>query len=209
MRRRPKAFELSPRFGTFKAPFGDQRELSAKLTEGIRTLLFRPYQRRNVADRRIRILRIRIGTLPSATPLLHNSSVAFGDSSFYTKEPLDRANVAAAQNVPRSSSSVGFADSFPSRGSLWSAQNVQLPLGGKPWSCSHSYPLLTNIMWNTVKRVFHGWGCGKAVGFPQPGVDGERCGTNGFGSFPQIVRPTTYYYEYIPFLSKKEGGKRC
>ena len=84
--------ELPPRFGRTKAPLGDQGELSAKLTERIRTLLFRPYQRRNVADRRIRILRIRIGTLPFATPLLHNSSVAFGDSSFYTKEPLDGAS---------------------------------------------------------------------------------------------------------------------
>ena len=92
MRRSVVRSELPPRFAAPKAPLGDQGELSAKLTERIRTLLFRPYQRRNVADRRIRILRIRIGTLPSATPLLHNSSVAFGDSSFYTKEPLGCAN---------------------------------------------------------------------------------------------------------------------
>ena len=26
--------------------------------------------------------------------------------------------------------------------------------------------LCTGIMWNTVKRVFHRWGCGKAVTFP-------------------------------------------
>ena len=62
--------------------------LSAKLTEGIRALLFRSYQRRNETGRRIRILRIRIGAVLSDTPLLRNSSVACGDSSFYTKEPL-------------------------------------------------------------------------------------------------------------------------
>ena len=98
MRRRGVRFEMLPRFGKARAPLGDQGELSAKLTERIRTLLFRPYQRRNVADRRIWILRIRIGTLPSATPLLHNSSVAFGDSSFYTKEPLDGANALQLKN---------------------------------------------------------------------------------------------------------------
>ena len=66
--------------------------LSAKLTERIRTLLFRLYQRWNEIGQRIRILRIRIGTVRFAAPLLHNSSVAFGDSSFYTKEPLDGAS---------------------------------------------------------------------------------------------------------------------
>ena len=135
MRRRPKAFELwrvsakqrlplvtkgpiPPIRG--KCPEGTKRVgmLSAKLTERIRTLLFRLYQRWNEIGQRIRILRIRIGTVRFAAPLLRNSSVAFGDSSFYTKEPLDRANVATSQNVPLSSSSVTFGDSFPSRGSL-------------------------------------------------------------------------------------------
>ena len=47
MRRSVVRSELSPRFGKAKAPLGDQGELSAKLTERIRTLLFRLYQRRN------------------------------------------------------------------------------------------------------------------------------------------------------------------
>ena len=99
MRRSVVRSELSPRFGKAKAPLGDQGELSAKLTERIRTLLFRLYQRRNVTGQRIRLLRIRIGAVLSATPLLHNSSVACGDSSFYTKEPLDRANALHLKNL--------------------------------------------------------------------------------------------------------------
>ena len=92
MRRRVVRFEMSPRFSASKAPFGDQRELSAKLTERIRTSLFRLYQRWNETGQRIRLLRIRIGTVRFAALLLHNSSVSFADSSFYTKEPLDGAN---------------------------------------------------------------------------------------------------------------------
>ena len=40
-------------------------------------------------------------------------------------------NVAAAQNGLRFSSSVRFADSFPTWGSLWNAQTPSLPLEGK------------------------------------------------------------------------------
>ena len=98
MRKMVVRSELLPRFRASKAPLGDQGELSAKLTERIRTLLFRLYQRWNVADQRIRILRIRIGTVRFAAPLLRNSSVAFGDSSFYTKEPLNGANAPHLKN---------------------------------------------------------------------------------------------------------------
>ena len=43
MRRSVVRSELSPRFGKAKAPLGDQGELSAKLTERIRTLLSRQH----------------------------------------------------------------------------------------------------------------------------------------------------------------------
>ena len=118
MRRSVVRSEMLPRFRASKAPLGDQGELSAKLTERIRTLLFWLYQRRNVADRRIRILRIRIGTVRFAAPLLRNSSVAFGDSSFYTKEPLDGANAQYLRNF-RSPPHPALRATFPSRGRLW------------------------------------------------------------------------------------------
>ena len=110
-----------------KCPEGTKRVgmLSAKLTERIRTLLFRLYQRRNGAGQRIRLLRICIGAVRFAAPLLRNSSVAFGDSSFYTKEPLGCAippclpslgEVAERSDGRRGYAqtlSVSFADSSP------------------------------------------------------------------------------------------------
>ena len=140
--------ELPPRFGAPKAPLGDQGELSAKLTERIRTLLFRLYQRRNVAGRRIRLLRIRIGTVKIATPLLHNSSVAFGDSSFYTKEPLDGANAQYLKNF-RSPPHPALRATFPSRGRLWAQHNaLALPLGelsAKLTERVYTYPLRPSL----------------------------------------------------------------
>ena len=118
MRRSVVRSELPPRFGKAKAPLGDQGELSAQLTERIRTLLFRLYQRWNETDQRIRLLRIRIGTVLSDTPLLRNSSVAFGDSSFYTKEPLDGANASHLKSL-RPPPLSALRATFPSRGRLW------------------------------------------------------------------------------------------
>ena len=133
MRRRVVRFEMSPRFSASKAPFGDQRELSAKLTERIRTLLFRPYQRRNTAGRRIRSLRIRIGAVLSATPLLRNSSVSFADSSFYTKEPLDGANARHLKCF--------WAPPHP-------ALRATFPTWGRLWDCT--MPWLS--LWESCRR---------------------------------------------------------
>ena len=55
-------------------------------------------------------------------------------------KPWTCRNVAAPQNVQRSSSSVRFADSFPSRGSLFSAQNAQ-PSSSVRFADSYLYPL--------------------------------------------------------------------
>ena len=120
---------------------------AATQTEGIRTLLFRLYQRRHETDRRIRSLRIRIGTLPFATPPLHNSSVAFGDSSFYTKEPLDGANAQYLKNFR--SPHPALRATFPSRGRLWAQHNaLALPLGelsAKLTERVYTYPLRPSL----------------------------------------------------------------
>ena len=88
MRRSVVRSELSLRFGAPKAPLGDQGELSAKLTERIRTLLFRLHQRRNAVDQRIRSLRICIGAVRFTAPLLRNSSVSLRLTAPFTQRSL-------------------------------------------------------------------------------------------------------------------------
>ena len=59
-------------------------------------------------------------------------SVSFADSSPWSpRGAFDALKRATAQNLPPSSSSVGFADSFPSRGSLMVCKSTCLPLWGR------------------------------------------------------------------------------
>ena len=51
-------------------------------------MLFRLYQRWNETDQRIRLLRIRIGTVLSDTPLLRNSSVSLRLTAPFTQRSL-------------------------------------------------------------------------------------------------------------------------
>ena len=141
MRRRVVRSELPPRFGAPKAPFGDQRAdspyqgemsrrdkegrdaVSRRLTERIRTLLFRLYQKWNETDQRIRSLRIRIGTLPSAMPLLHNSSVSLRLTAPFTQRSLWTVQ------TRYSSKTIGLLLFRPLRG--------HLPLKGKALRGAH------------------------------------------------------------------------
>ena len=62
-----------------------------------------------------------------------------------------RRNVAAAQNVQPSSSSVTFGDSFPSRGSLFRRSHRSAPL---PLQTTHTCPAAKPRPWQTLQ----GWG---------------------------------------------------
>ncbi len=65
-------------------------------------------------------------------------------------------NVATSQNVPRSSSSVRFADSFPSRGSLFCAQNVQRSNVGNTATRPHFFTIHFSFL--LIQKGLPKWG---------------------------------------------------
>ena len=136
--------------------------------------------------------------------LLRNPSVSFADSSLYTREPYG-ARFDGAEKTRSNSKIRTLPLISPLRG--------QLPPEGKPWArCGLRVQLLhtvcvlcTGIMWNTVKRVFHGGGCGKVRFCPHGLVEKKplrRLAGSGFSTArtPYYVLLRIYS---LPFFKRR------